>query len=78
VAIILTMIGVGSRGWPGVLLGQPAIWTVPLAFLAMVVVSRATPSQLPADVESKLLQLHLPEALRPRQEHAVPESSILS
>jgi Na+(H+)/acetate symporter ActP len=64
VAIILTMAGVGQRGWPGVLLGQPAIWTVPLAFLAMIVVSRATPSYLPTDLESKLLQLHLPEALR--------------
>jgi cation/acetate symporter len=66
VAIILTMAGVGQRGWPEVLLGQPAIWTVPLAFLAMIVVSRATPSYLPTDLESKLLQLHLPEALRPR------------
>jgi cation/acetate symporter len=65
VAIILTMAGVGQRGWPGVLLGQPAIWTVPLAFLTMVAVSRATPAYLPADLESKLLQLHLPEALRP-------------
>ena len=67
VAIILTMAGVGQGGWPGVLLGQPAIWTVPLAFLAMVTVSRATPAYLPADLESKLLQLHLPEALRPRR-----------
>ena len=58
------MAGVGQRGWPEVLLGQPAIWTVPLAFLAMIVVSRATPSYLPSDLESKLLQLHLPEALR--------------
>jgi len=66
VAIILTMLGVGQNGWPGVLLGQPAIWTVPLAFVAMIVVSRATPAYLPADLESKLLQLHLPEALRPR------------
>jgi cation/acetate symporter len=67
VAIILTMLGVGRTGWPGVLLGQPAIWTVPLAFLAMVAVSRATPAQLPADLEAKLMQLHLPEALQPRR-----------
>jgi cation/acetate symporter len=66
VAIIMTMVGVGQSGWPSVLLGQPAIWTVPLAFLTMVVVSRATPAFLPPDLESKLLQLHLPEALRSR------------
>jgi Na+(H+)/acetate symporter ActP len=64
VAIILTMLGVGSSGWPSVLLGQPAIWSVPLAFVAMFVGSRVTPAQMPADVESKLLLLHLPEALR--------------
>jgi Na+(H+)/acetate symporter ActP len=64
IAIVLTMLRVGQTGWPGVLLGQPAIWTVPLAFLAMVVGSRLTPAYLPDDLESKLLQLHLPEALR--------------
>ena len=65
-AIIMTMAGVGQTGWPSVLLGQPAIWTVPLAFLTMIVVSRATQAFLPADLESKMLQLHLPEALRSR------------
>ncbi len=65
VAIIMTMVGVGNSGWPSVLLGQPAIWTVPLAFVAMIIGSRLTPAQMPADLESKLLQLHLPEALRP-------------
>ncbi|MGH3525355.1 MAG: sodium:solute symporter family transporter, partial [Mycobacterium sp.] len=76
VAIILTMVGVGHTGWPSVLLGQPAIWTVPLAFKSMVTGSRLTPQHLPADLESKLLQLHLPEVLRSRAVHGVPESSI--
>ena len=77
-AIILTMVGIGRTGWPSVLLGQPAIWTVPLAFAAMVIGSRLSPQQMPADLESKLLQLHLPEALRPRVTHGVPESSSVS
>jgi Na+(H+)/acetate symporter ActP len=64
-AVLATMAGAGSRGWPAVLLGTPAIWTVPLAFLTMVLVSRATPQALPADVTGKLLALHLPEHLRP-------------
>ena len=57
--------GVGKTGWPAVLLGEPAIWTVPLAFLTMVFVSLATPRALPHDVTQKLLALHLPERVRP-------------
>jgi Na+(H+)/acetate symporter ActP len=65
VAVILTMVGVGATGWPAVLLGEPAIWTVPLAFVTMVVLSLATPRALPHDVIQKLLALHLPERVRP-------------
>jgi len=64
-AVILTMAGVGKTGWPAVLLGEPAIWTVPLSFLAMVTLSLATPGALPNDVVAKLLALHLPERVRP-------------
>ena len=52
-AVILTMVGVGKTGWPAVLLGEPAIWTVPLAFLTMVALSLATPSALPNDVVAR-------------------------
>ena len=64
-AVILTMVGVGKTGWPAVLLGEPAIWTVPLSFLTMVTLSLATPRALPNDVVAKLLALHLPERVRP-------------
>jgi cation/acetate symporter len=47
VAVILTMLGVGKTGWPAVLLGEPAIWGVPLAFLAMVGLSLATVAGAP-------------------------------
>jgi Na+(H+)/acetate symporter ActP len=63
-AVVLAMFGVGRQGWPLVLLSEPAIWTVPLAFLAMVLGSLATRRALPADVTGKLLALHLPEHLR--------------
>ncbi|MHB8505404.1 MAG: sodium/solute symporter [Acidimicrobiales bacterium] len=63
-AVVATMAGVGHSGWPAVLLGTPALWTVPLAFATMVVVSRLTPGTVPADVTSRLLALHLPEAVR--------------
>jgi cation/acetate symporter len=64
VAVVLTMVGVGKTGWPAVLLGEPAIWTVPLAFLTMLGLSLATPRAMPHDVTTKLLALHLPERVR--------------
>jgi cation/acetate symporter len=63
-AIIATMLGAGKSGWPAVLLGLPAIWTVPMSFLVMIVVSLLTPGSMPDDVEGKMLVLHLPERLR--------------
>jgi Na+(H+)/acetate symporter ActP len=62
--VIATMFGIGATGWPAVLLGEPAIWTVPLAFITMIGVSLATPRALPHDVTQKLLALHLPERVR--------------
>jgi cation/acetate symporter len=75
VAVVLAMVGVGQQGWPAVLLGEPAIWTVPLAFLAMVLGSLATRRALPADVTGKLLALHLPEHLRRRRAGAASAPS---
>ena len=47
IAVLLTIVGVGSSGWPAVLLSEPAIWTVPLAFVTMIVLSLATPRRDP-------------------------------
>jgi Na+(H+)/acetate symporter ActP len=63
-AVVASLAGVGSTGWPAVLLGTPATWTVPLAFLVMIVGSLLSRSTLPADVTQKLLALHLPEPVR--------------
>jgi Na+(H+)/acetate symporter ActP len=65
-AVIASLAGAGQAGWGAVLLGVPAIWTVPLAFTTMVTVSLLTASHLPADVMQKLLTLHLPENVRRR------------
>lgn len=62
-AILATMFGLAPQGWAGSLLGQPAAWTVPLAFAVMVLVSRWTPTSVPADVGSTMLTLHTPERL---------------
>ena len=45
VAVLLTIWASASSGWPAVLLSEPAIWTVPLAFLTMIVLSLATPAR---------------------------------
>jgi Na+(H+)/acetate symporter ActP len=52
-----------------ILCEQPAIWTVPLSIGLMIVVSRATRSDLPADVRMKMLVLHAPEKLGLKQEY---------
>jgi Na+(H+)/acetate symporter ActP len=78
IAVLLTIVGVGSSGWPAVLLSEPAIWTVPLAFVTMIVLSLATPRRIPGDVTQQLLALHLPERVRlrsaaDREQELVPQ-----
>jgi len=52
-----------------ILAEQPAIWTVPTAILLMVIVSKASRSQVPDDARMKMLVLHAPEALGLKQEY---------
>jgi Na+(H+)/acetate symporter ActP len=63
-AVITTVVGPPLSGWPAVLIGQPAAWTVPLAFMAMVSVSLATRRRVPANVGLTMLRLHAPDPLR--------------
>jgi Na+(H+)/acetate symporter ActP len=62
-AVLATMIAHPGPGWAEALLGQPAAWTVPAAFLTMVVVSRLTAGRLPAEVGAKMVAMHTPETL---------------
>ena len=43
------------------LLRQPAAWSVPLAFLVMIFVSRSTKRSVPANVERVMALLHVPD-----------------
>ncbi len=52
-----------------ILCEQPAIWTVPLAITLMVVVSKLTRREVPADIRMKMLVLHAPEKLGLKQEY---------
>ncbi len=52
-----------------ILCEQPAIWAVPLSITLMIVVSKLTARQIPADIRMKMLVLHAPEALGLKQEY---------
>jgi len=79
-AIVTTMLAAASPGLTAVLirhpalavvLAQPAIVTIPLAFAVMVGVSLARPGP-PAGVAAKLVQLHIPDRLGLRRDY-IPE-----
>jgi Na+(H+)/acetate symporter ActP len=62
-AVVTTMLGLPLGGWAGILIHQPAAWTVPLAFVVMVVGSLATRRRVPDDVGTTMLRMHAPDAL---------------
>jgi Na+(H+)/acetate symporter ActP len=81
-AIIVTMLTGGSGAAIGsggavrgvdpltaTLLAQPAIWSVPLSFGTMIVVSLFTRRERPQEVNQIMLQLHAPESLGLRADY---------
>ena len=52
-----------------ILAEQPAIWGLPLALTLMVVISKLTARDIPADIRMKMLVLHAPEELGLKQEY---------
>ena len=52
-----------------ILCEQPAIWAVPLSITLMIVVSKLTRKEVPADIRMKMLVLHAPETLGLKQEY---------
>lgn len=62
-AVGATIVTGASSGTAGALLAQPAAWTVPLAFLTMVVVSLLTPGRRPRGLWRTMVRLHTPENL---------------
>ena len=63
VAVLITVLGPPLHGPAAEIIGQPAAWTVPLAFLVMVAGSLLTGRRVPADVGATMLRLHAPESL---------------
>jgi Na+(H+)/acetate symporter ActP len=63
VAVAVTMAGFPGTGPLHALLAWPALWSVPLGFLTMMLVSLATPGRVPAGTAGVLARFHLPEQL---------------
>ncbi|MGV9991950.1 sodium/solute symporter [Streptomyces sp. NPDC003374] len=64
VAVAVTMAGLPGTGPLHALLAWPALWSVPLGFLTMTLVSLATPGRVPPRTAAILARFHLPEQLR--------------
>ncbi|MFD8565287.1 cation acetate symporter [Streptomyces sp. NPDC059639] len=62
-AVTLTVSGAATSGWLHTLLAWPAVWSVPVGFLAMTLVSLATPDAIPPHTTATMTRLHLPESL---------------
>ena len=66
----LLAVAATMAGYPGegaalhALLAWPALWSVPLGFLTMILVSLATPGRVPPGTAAVLARFHLPEELR--------------
>ncbi|MFH8493323.1 cation acetate symporter [Streptomyces coeruleorubidus] len=63
-AVAATMTGYPGEGALHALLAWPALWSVPLGFLTMILVSLATPGRVPPGTAAVLARFHLPEELR--------------
>ncbi len=63
-AVLDTLVESRHAGWAGALIAQPAAWTVPAAFVTMVVVSLLTPRRVPARVGTTMVRLHTPESVQ--------------
>ncbi|MEU5434291.1 cation acetate symporter [Streptomyces sp. NPDC020719] len=74
-AVTATMAGLPGGGPLRALLAWPALWSVPLGFLTMVLVSLATPGRIPPGTAAILARFHLPEALYAGQRGAAPRQA---
>ncbi|MEV6117504.1 cation acetate symporter [Streptomyces sp. NPDC052109] len=60
-AVTTTIAGGARSGWLHTLLAWPAVWSVPVGFAAMVLISLATRGRVPPGTAATMARLHLPE-----------------
>lgn len=63
-AVVWVLADGSGDGLGALLLSQPAAWTVPSAFLTMIVVSLLTASRVPAHTRRFMVRLHTPESIK--------------
>jgi Na+(H+)/acetate symporter ActP len=68
--VISTISGLTGDWAPGVI-DQPALITVPAAFLTVILVSKMTPAKIPSDVAQIRLRMHAPDGLGLTRDRAV-------
>jgi Na+(H+)/acetate symporter ActP len=62
-AVAIEIVSRYTGDWAPGFVQQPALITVPIAFLTVVMVSKATARRLPADASRTLLRMHAPDPL---------------
>ncbi len=62
-ALVVHTVSGLTGNWAPSVFGQPALITVPVAFLTVVLVSKATQNRLPPDVAQMRLRMHAPDNL---------------
>ncbi|QUQ69899.1 sodium/solute symporter [Kutzneria sp. CA-103260] len=62
-ALITNIVSGYTGNWAPAVVTQPALVTVPIAFLTMIIVSKATSRRRPEDVNRIMLRLHAPDPL---------------
>jgi Na+(H+)/acetate symporter ActP len=62
-SLVLNTVSSLTGDWAPTILGQPALVTVPAAFVTVILVSKATQNRLPSDVAQIRLRMHAPDGL---------------
>ena len=62
-ALVTNIVSGYTGGWAPPFLQQPALVTVPAAFLAVLIMSKATQSRVPADANRIRMRMHAPDRL---------------
>jgi Na+(H+)/acetate symporter ActP len=63
ISLITNIVSGYTGNWAPAVLQQPALITVPIAFITMIIVSKATSRRRPEDVNRIMLRLHAPDPL---------------
>lgn len=70
-SLVVSTISGLTGDWAWGVVSQPALITVPIAFATVIVVSKMTPSKIPADVAQVRLRMHAPDGLGLTRDRAV-------